>query len=120
MTPEQSVKEHLARTNIVEITTTGRRTGAARRIEIWMFLVDGRIVITGTPGPRSWLANLHANPHLTIHLPDRTDVGAIATAVTDDSLRRRILTSDATWWYRTQASIDELVASSPLVEISIG
>jgi len=52
----------------LDITTTGRLSGAACRIEIWMMHVDGRFFITGTPGPRDWMANLKADPRLVVHL----------------------------------------------------
>ena len=107
----------LSRTNTVQITTTGRHSGRPRKIEIWMFEVEGRIVITGTPGPRAWLANLSADPHLVIHLPNGTDVPAHATPVTDRELRRRVFTAEATWWYRSQTSVSDLVDNSPMVEL---
>ena len=56
------VREELADDLTIDITTTGRRSGQARRIEIWMLDVDGRFFITGTPGRRDWLANLLADP----------------------------------------------------------
>ena len=107
---------HLLRTaNTVDITTTGHRTGRPHRIEIWMFEIDGLFIITGTPGPRSWLANLRADPRLTVHLPDGHDIPATATPVADGTLRRRVFAADATWWYRTQTSVADLVANSPMV-----
>ena len=72
----------------VEITTIGRSSGRPRRIEIWMYAIDGRYVITGTPGPRDWFANLRANPELVIHLPGGVDVPATAATVTDRELLR--------------------------------
>ena len=58
------VSEELGHDPTIDITTTGRRTGRPRRIEIWMLDVDGRYFITGTPGRRDWLANLSADPKL--------------------------------------------------------
>jgi hypothetical protein len=57
----QIVRDELADDPTVDITTIGRRTSAARRIEIWMLDVDGRFFTTGTPGGRGWLAKLIAN-----------------------------------------------------------
>ena len=42
-----AVRQQLARDPTIDITTTGRRSGAARRIEIWMMVVDDRFFITG-------------------------------------------------------------------------
>lgn len=102
----------------VDITTVGRHSGRPRRIEIWMYEVEDRFVITGTPGPRDWYANLVASPQLTIHLPDGTNVAAMASPVTDLEFRRAVFTADKTWWYRSQTSVADLVANSPMVELS--
>lgn len=103
----------------VDITTTGRRTGEPTRIEIWMFAVGGRHVITGTPGPRDWYANVLADPRMTVHLKGGRpiDLDAIATPVLDPEVRREVLSAPDTSWYRTQTTIDDLVANSPMVEL---
>ena len=65
------VRDELRDDPTIDITTTGRRSGHARRIEIWMLDVDGRFFITGTPGRRDWLANLVEQPSLVVHLKRR-------------------------------------------------
>src|SRR3954468_9451000 len=116
---EQLARQELADDPSVDITTTGRRTGTARRIEIWMLDVDGRFFITGTPGPRSWLANLVADPRLVVHLKRRAgvDLDAVASLVADEETRRRVIEHLSAHWYRGQSSVDELVASAPMVEV---
>jgi deazaflavin-dependent oxidoreductase (nitroreductase family) len=116
----QVVRDELRDDPTIDITTTGRRSGLARRIEIWMLDVDGRFFITGTPGRRDWLANLTADPHLVVHLKRRAgvDLPATAAVVRDDELRRTVLEHLSARWYLTQASIDELVAAAPMVELT--
>jgi deazaflavin-dependent oxidoreductase (nitroreductase family) len=113
------VRDELRDDPTIDITTTGRRTGQPRRVEIWMLDVDGRFFITGTPGRRDWVANLTAEPALTVHLKRhaRRDLPARATPVEDDVTRRRVLEHLAAQWYRGQAPIDELVDTSPMVEV---
>ena len=101
----------------VDITTVGRFSGGPRRIEIWMYAIAGRHIITGTPGPRDWYANLLANPSMTLHLPDGTDIPAVATPVFDEGMRRQVFTADKTWWYRSQTELEDLIAESPMVEM---
>lgn len=114
------VRTELADDPTIDITTTGRRSGRARRIEIWMMDIDGRFFITGTPGARSWLANLRADPKLTVHLKRHahTDLPATAAEVTDPDTRRMVLAHVATEWYRGQAPMERLMASSPMVEVT--
>jgi deazaflavin-dependent oxidoreductase (nitroreductase family) len=111
------VKALLDSVETVDITTIGRNSGIPRRIEIWTYAVNGRNVITGTPGPRDWYANLLANPSLTVHLPGGVDLPAVATPVLDEDVRRQVFTADKTWWYRSQVDLEELIARSPMVEL---
>jgi deazaflavin-dependent oxidoreductase (nitroreductase family) len=115
------LRRALARSATVDITTTGRRSGRARRLEIWMLHVDGRFFITGTPGRRDWLANLIADPEISVHVDDDGPVtlAGRAAVVLDDDTRRRVLSDPSAAWYRGQAGLDELVASAPMVEVTI-
>ena len=116
------VRVELADDPTVDITTTGRHTGLPRRIEIWMLDIDGCFFITGTPGPRDWLANLHADPSLVVHLGRHAhlDLAARATPVTDTATRRAVLERLSATWYRTQHPLDVLVETSPMVEVMFG
>ncbi len=79
----------------IDITTTGRRSGKPRRIEIWFYRFEGSIYLSGMPGShtRDWLANLMAEPRFTFHLKRSVvaDLPAIATVITDRQERRRVL-----------------------------
>jgi deazaflavin-dependent oxidoreductase (nitroreductase family) len=113
------VRVELADDPTVDITTTGRRSGLPRRIEIWMLDVDGRFYITGTPGRRDWMANLSADPNLVVHLKRHAhvDLDARATPVDDPTIRRAVLEHLTAAWYRTQEPLDALVATAPMVDV---
>lgn len=116
-----ALRRQLAHDPTIDITTIGRRSGAARRIEIWMMVIDDRFFITGTPGRRDWLANLRANPTLTVHAPidgNTVDLPARAAEVTDTPTRQRVLEHLTTSWYRSQSPLDDLVAAAPMVEVT--
>lgn len=85
-----------------------------------MLDVDGRFFITGTPGPRDWLANLAADPRLTVHLKRRAlvDLDAHAEPVTDAATRRQVLEHLSATWYRSQVPIDALAEAAPMVEVT--
>jgi deazaflavin-dependent oxidoreductase (nitroreductase family) len=103
----------------IDITTTGRRSGQPRRVEIWMLDVDGRFFITGTPGRRDWLANLTEHPDLVVHLKRHAhvDLPARAEVVSDPVTRRRVLDHLSALVPGTGA-VDDLMARSPMVEVT--
>jgi deazaflavin-dependent oxidoreductase (nitroreductase family) len=105
---------------VFDITTTGRKTGEARPIEIAYHVIDGRLYISGIPSPRKrgWIANLEANPALTIHLrkPAPSDVAATARIIYAEPERRVVLERAARNWGRRD--IDLMVRQSPLIEVT--
>jgi deazaflavin-dependent oxidoreductase (nitroreductase family) len=118
---DQPIRAALERGGVIDITTTGRRSGEPRRIEIAFHPIDGRIWISGMPSPtqRAWIANLAANPRLTVHLkrPVTADLPATARIVEDLAERRRILEHVARRWNRDD--VDLMVEQSPLIELVI-
>jgi deazaflavin-dependent oxidoreductase (nitroreductase family) len=110
--------DRLASHRTIELSTTGRRTGKPRRIEIWWFRVDGRFIVTGTPGRRDWLANVIADPGVIVHV-DGLDITARAVIVDDETFRRRFFTRPATSWYADQAGLNRLVDTAPMVEVEL-
>jgi deazaflavin-dependent oxidoreductase (nitroreductase family) len=119
---DESIRRTLSQSGVIDITTTGRRSGEPRRIEIVYHVIDGRIFISGQPNPnrrRSWLANLEADPKLTFHLKRgvKADLPASARIVTDEAERRAVLAHVARAWNRTD--LEAMVAFSPLIEVTV-
>jgi deazaflavin-dependent oxidoreductase (nitroreductase family) len=110
------VPERLLRDRTVDITTTGARSGQPQRIEIWTWIADGRVFLTGSPGRRDWYANLKANPDLVVHAKrrDPVDLPSQARPIEDPAERRevfgRLLAS-------TRYDLEEWIARSPLAEL---
>jgi deazaflavin-dependent oxidoreductase (nitroreductase family) len=51
------------------LTTTGRRTGLPREIEIWFTERDSRFYLIAEHGERAnWVRNLRANPHVEVRV----------------------------------------------------
>ena len=117
---DPAVAAALANDLVIDITTSGRASGEPRRIEIWYHVVDGRYYITGRPGPRSWYANLLAEPKLTFHLKESTqaDLPATARPVTDPEEKRGVfLNAPKLAEYINEANVQEWVDGSPLIEV---
>ena len=58
------IAEALVHDRTIDITTTGRKSGTARRIEIWFHNLDGKLYITGAPGRRA------VGMRICLHIPN--------------------------------------------------
>ena len=115
----------LASDQVIDITTTGRKSGQPRRIEIWYHRLDGKYYITGTPNrPRDWYANLVANPEFTFHLKQTAtaDLPATARPITEAAEREQVLdailaalSSNPNF---SEPNRGDWLATSPLVEVT--
>ena len=119
---DESTLDALARSQLIDMTTTGRRTGQPRRIEIALHSIDGRLYISGMPRAdhkRAWILNLERDPRLTLNLKQTThaDVPATARIIEDPVERRKVLELVAARWRRTD--VDVMVAHSPLIELTV-
>lgn len=66
------------------LTTTGRRTGSAREIEIWFTERGGHFYIIAEHGERAnWVRNIRANPRVHVRVGDRRFEGT-ARLVADE------------------------------------
>jgi deazaflavin-dependent oxidoreductase (nitroreductase family) len=118
MTDREHVVAALRAGGLIDITTTGRRTGEPRRIEIVFFNFEGRLFVSGLPGRRAWVANLANDPRLTVHLKRgaQADVPATARIITDEAERRPIIERVCRAWNRTD-QVETFVARAPLMEV---
>ena len=114
------IREELMRGDVVDITTKGRRTGEARRIEIRLHNVDGKIYLTGQPGPRGWHANLLMTPDFKVHLKREliADLDAHATDVRDVDEKRRVSRVILDRMGRTE-QLEERMKGSPLMLVDV-
>ena len=119
---DDRVRRALRHGQTIDITTTGRRTGLPRRIEIVFHNFGGRLYITGRPSAqrkRAWLLNLEADPRFTFHLkrPVVADLPATARIITDEAERRAVFTEVVKVW--TQQDVETMTRHSPLIEVFI-
>jgi deazaflavin-dependent oxidoreductase (nitroreductase family) len=118
---DDRVRAALARGRRIDITTTGRRTGRPRRIEIVFHAIGGHIYISGLPFPgrtRAWLRNLTAEPRFTFHLKGHVaaDLPATARVITDEDERRAIFTEIVKVW--TNQDVETMTRHAPLIEVT--
>lgn len=119
---DQNIQDALSIDMVVDITTTGRRSGDPRRIEIWCHLMDGQLYLAASPGPRSWYANLYANPNVTLHLKDdvKADIPVRACPITAEAERRDVFTrlsAQSAFRQGQGLDVETWVRGSKLVEL---
>ena len=117
---DDRVRGALASGLTCDITTTGRASGLPRRIEIWYFVVDSQVYLTGTPGPCDWYANLLARPRFIFHVKQgaQADLPARAVPIVEPAERRRIMgvvIGYNQWFAEQDYDLDAWVVGSPLV-----
>jgi hypothetical protein len=115
---------------VVDILTTGAKTGQSRTTEIWITVIAGELFICGTPNaslpgverkPRDWLANIVANPRFTLRLKQdiKAELPVEAEPVRDAGERKRIISSPACEYYLSQAkSLEQAVRDCPMVRVT--
>lgn len=118
----ETVRAALNRSQVIDLTTTGRKTGQLRRIEIFLHYDDGQLFITGLPRAdrtRDWIYNIGADPHVVVHLKQSVvaDVPATARVVDDPEQRRPLIELAARRWRRTD--IEEMLRHSPLIVLTV-
>jgi deazaflavin-dependent oxidoreductase (nitroreductase family) len=119
---DENTRTALHHSQVIDLTTTGRRTGRPRRIEIFLHEEDGRLFISGMPRAdrtRDWIHNITADPHVVIHLKQSVsaDIPATARVVTDLAERRPFIEAAARRWGRTD--VDEMLRHSPLIVLTV-
>ena len=119
---DKDIRSALHRSQVIDLTTTGRRTGQPRRIEIFLHDEDGLLFITGMPRGdrvRDWIRNIEADPRVVVHLKKgiEADLPARARVVTDPDERRPMIEAAARRWGRTD--IPTMMEHSPLIVLSV-
>jgi len=116
---DDTITSALESDRVIDITTTGRKSGEPRRLEIWFHNIEGRIYITGMPGSRAWYANVVANPEVTFHLKEsvQADLAATARPITEKAERRHVLEVIVDRLGHN-AYFDRWMANSPLIEVT--
>ena len=115
-----NIQQALKHDRVIDITTIGRKTKQPRRIEIWFHNINNCLYITGTPGRRSWYANLVATPEFTFHLKDsvQADLAARAIPIVAEDKRREVLTGILRN-LDMESELETWVEKSPLVQVEL-
>jgi deazaflavin-dependent oxidoreductase (nitroreductase family) len=118
MALDDHTRQRLASIRTIDMTTIGRKSGRPSRVEIWWFQFEDRFIVTGTPGPRHWMANISNDPAVIVHADGDDHVGT-AIVVDDRDFRHRFFShrDPDIGWYSTQAELQTLIDTAPMIEI---
>lgn len=119
---DDAVRTALHHSQVIDLTTTGRKTGQARRIEIFLHDDQGQLFISGMPRAdrtRDWIRNIEADPRVVVHLKQSLDADLRATArvITDPDERRPLIEAAARRWRRTD--VEDMLRYSPLIVVTV-
>jgi len=86
--PEMAEKEP----QYLYLTTTGRRSGQPREIEIWFTRCNGRYYVIAEYGDANWVENIRVNSAVRVRLGDEIFAarGRIVDAVAEPELHKRV------------------------------
>ncbi len=116
---DDAIRRALETDRLIDITTTGRKTGRVRRLEIWFHNVEGTVYITGLPGKRHWYANLLTDPSFIFHLKESAQADLSATAIPIiNPVERRAILEVITHRLNARQPLEEWVGDSPLIRVS--
>jgi deazaflavin-dependent oxidoreductase (nitroreductase family) len=115
---DSEIQRALQTDRLIDMTTTGRKTGKPHRIEIGFHFFDPLIYISGSPGKRDWYANLLAIPDFIFHLKQsvQADLPARAVPISEEMAKREVLRPIVAKWGR-EDKLEVFVARSPLIEV---
>jgi deazaflavin-dependent oxidoreductase (nitroreductase family) len=119
---DENTLSALRSSQLIDLTTIGRRTGRPRKIEIFLHVKGGLLFISGMPRAdrtRDWIHNIAADPHVIVHLKQSitADIPATARVVTDRAERRPLIQAAAQRWGRSD--IEEMLQHSPLILLTV-
>ena len=117
---DDSIRQALENDKLVDITTTGRKSGRQHTVEVGLRQIDGQLYLSNNPGTRDWAANLLANPECTYHLKQSVQqaLKARATPILDETVRRNIFTTLLTTENRME-QLEARMARSHLFKIDL-
>ena len=119
---DENIRTALHDSQVIDLTTTGRRSGQQRRIEIFLHHSDGQLFISGMPRAdrtRDWIYNIGVDPQVVVHLKQSVDADIPATArvITDPDERLPLIEAAANRWGRTDVA--NMLQHSPLIVINV-
>ena len=97
----QDILTELLREDYCYLTTTGRKSGLPREIEIWFGINGNSLYLLSGGGDQSqWVKNLLANPNVTVRIAKHTfnGVARIVSEEKQETMVRHLLAGKYQGW----------------------
>lgn len=97
----QDILTELLREDYCYLTTTGRKSGLPREIEIWFGINGNTLYLLSGGGDQSqWVKNLLANPNVTVRIAKHTfnGVARIVSEEKQETMARHLLAGKYQGW----------------------
>ena len=97
----QDILTELLREDYCYLTTTGRKNGLPREIEIWFGINGNTLYLLSGGGDQSqWVKNLLANPNVTVRIAKHTfnGVARIVSEEKQETMARHLLAGKYQGW----------------------
>ena len=97
----QDILTELLREDYCYLTTTGRKSGLPREIEIWFGINGNTLYLLSGGGDQSqWVKNLLANPNVTVRIAKHTfnGVARIVSEEKQETMARHLLAGKYRGW----------------------
>jgi deazaflavin-dependent oxidoreductase (nitroreductase family) len=99
----------LSKEDYCYLTTTGRKSGLPREIEIWFGINENSLYLLSGGGNEShWVKNLRANPNVTVRIAKKTfnGVARIVNEEKEETMARHMLAGKYQGWKVGQSLSD--------------
>jgi len=95
------ILSELSREDYCYLTTTGRKSGLAREIEIWFGINGNSLYLLSGGGDKSqWVKNLQANPNVTVRIAKQNfnGIARIVSKEKEEMMARHMLAGKYQGW----------------------
>jgi deazaflavin-dependent oxidoreductase (nitroreductase family) len=99
----------LSKEDYCYLTTTGRKSGLPREIEIWFGINENSLYLLSGGGNEShWVKNLRANPNVTVRIAKKTfnGIARIVNEEKEETMARHMLAGKYQGWKVGQSLSD--------------
>jgi len=105
----EKLLSQLSKEDYCYLTTTGRKSGLPREIEIWFGINENSLYLLSGGGDESqWVKNLLANPNVTVRIAKHTfnGIGKIVNEEKEETMARHMLAGKYQDWKEGQSLSD--------------